>query len=89
MKGHIVVFSGNRVCLFLRMYYWRSHVLYMCVRGYRVLHLFLLYLNCSNSVVFLVFRLMSVTSTCIMNDIGGRGFDVDTYCTEATKNPLN
>ena len=31
---------------------------------------------------------MSDTSTCIMKDIGGRGFDVVTYCPEANKDPI-
>ena len=79
MSGHVCVCKRYRVCLFLRFFYSNGHVHYMSVRGESILPLFLCFGTAPTVIYCLLFHLISITSTWIMKDIGGRGFDVVTY----------
>jgi len=89
VRCHVVVFSGG--IAFVSFYdFTIGEVMYcICVIGdidFASISMILeLFRQCD--IVF-VFHLISITNTCVMKDIGGRGLNFVAFCPEANKDPI-
>jgi hypothetical protein len=60
----------------------------LCIRGIDFASISMILELFPQCDIVFVFHLISISSTCIMKDIGGQGFNAVAFCPEAIRRPF-